>query len=456
MRKTICIFMVLLLLLTFPHLGCSDSRQTDTPSEAPVSSLIPTEAPTHREEEPNGGYELSVFGDVLTVFLSAEQGDWTIEGSAPEILDVNAYGIFDRCALFEITPVESGNCVLFFCCERDGETISHCRLEIFVNEAYGLEVVFSDVEAGTAPDDTKVSEPIDYVLDYEKYPEMLKEYLGEKLISDAQLVIRAFLNGETSAAVSPVGDAYGYANSIGCAISLMCPPFEALTDYNALRAFSNGRLNWNFLGAWDETCAALSNFEARVSEIMECIDDRDGETAKAMLLYYELTKDSCYDYVFFESTDNTPEQERLVPSAYNAIVNRSGICTSFAQALTFLYSQAGIDSIPMSGNAPESFHMWSMVKLGEDLFFMDPTWDLGGGFKYFGITADERCGWAGGFDASSFYFCGQTLDLSSTVISERFSELHQSLGIGNAEFKLFHSTQLAVFCHGAFTFDCAE
>ena len=109
MRNPICIFMVLLLLITFPHFGCSDSRPTDTPSEAPVCSLLSTEAPTHREEEPVGGYELTVFGDVLTVFLSVEQGNWKMEGSDTEILDVNAYGIFDRCALFEITPVERGN-----------------------------------------------------------------------------------------------------------------------------------------------------------------------------------------------------------------------------------------------------------------------------------------------------------------------------------------------------------
>ena len=455
-RKPFCVLIALLILLAFPLSGCDDRRITDAPSEAPISSPIPTEAPTPMDEEPNGGYELNDSDGTLTVFLSSEQGYWAAESFDSQVLDVSDAGVFDGFRFFRIMPIESGSCDLLFRCERDGQPVSHCRLELFVNEAYVLEVVSSDIEAGNAPDDTKVREPIDFTLDYEKYPELLKEYLGEKIIADAQLVIRAFLNGETSVPISPVGNASGYANSIGCALNIMCPPFEVLTDYNSLKAYKNGRLNWNFLGTWDETCAALADFEASGNGSMECLDKRDGETAAAMLLYSELTKGSCYDYSFIESTDNTPEQERLVPSAYNAIVNKSGICASFSLALTFLYSQAGIDSIAVSGEAPDSFHMWTMVRLGEELYFADPTWDLGGGFKYFGITAADRCGWAGGFDAASFYFCGQTLDLSSTVTSERFAVLHESLDEGSADFRLFHSTQLAVFCYGMFSFDCAD
>lgn len=454
-RKLFCIFVALIFLLASLPLGCSGNRPTDMPSAEPTSSLLPTVTPTPTEEKPIGGYELDDSGDVLTVFLSTEQGAWTIESFDSAVIDVKSKGAFSGFTLFLVTPIESGTCALLLSCETDGQISSHCKLELFVNEAYSLEVMSSDVELGSAPDDTKVTEPIDFAIDYTKYPEMLKDYLGEKVVADAQLVINAFLNGETSVAISPVGNASGYANSVSCALNLMCPPFEALTDYNSLTAYSSGKLNWSFLGTWEETRDALSDFEAAVKGIMASIDKRDCETAKAMLLYSELTKDSYYDYAFSESNNHTPEQERLVPSAYNAIINRSGICTAFAQALTFLYTQAGIDSIPVSGDSPEMFHMWTMVELGGKLYFMDPTWDLGGGFKYFGMTADDRCGWAGGFDASTFYFCGQTLELRSSVISERFAVLHDSLDVGGADFKLFHSTQLATFCNGAFSFDCA-
>ena len=210
------------------------------PSAEPTSSLLPTVTPTPTEEKPIGGYELDDSGDVLTVFLSTEQGAWTIESFDSAVIDVKSKGAFSGFTLFSVTPIESGTCALLLSCETDGQISSHCKLELFVNEAYSLEVMSSDVELGSAPDDTKVTEPIDFAIDYTKYPEMLKDYLGEKVVADAQLVINAFLNGETSVAISPVGNASGYANSVSCALNLMCPPFEALTDYNSLTAYSSG------------------------------------------------------------------------------------------------------------------------------------------------------------------------------------------------------------------------
>ena len=142
-RKPFCVLIALLILLAFPLSGCDDRRITDAPSEAPISSPVPTEAPTPMDEEANGGYELNDSDGTLTVFLSSEQGSWTVESFDSQILDVSDGGVFDGFRFFRITPNESGSCDLLFRCERAGQPVSHCRLELFVNEAYVLEVVSS-------------------------------------------------------------------------------------------------------------------------------------------------------------------------------------------------------------------------------------------------------------------------------------------------------------------------
>ena len=83
---------------------------------------------------------------------------------------------------------------------------------------------------------------------------------------------------------------------------------------------------------------------------------------------------------------------------YAALVLHSGICYSFAQALAFLYTQAGLDCAAVMGDSETAgLHMWLMAAVDGKWYYFDPTWDVGGGWYYFGMTAEDRATWAGAF-----------------------------------------------------------
>ena len=103
-RKLFCIFVALIFLLASLPLGCSGNRPTDMPSAEPTSSLLPTVTPTPTEEKPIGGYELDDSGDVLTVFLSTEQGAWTIESFDSAVIDVKSKAHLAALHCFRLHP----------------------------------------------------------------------------------------------------------------------------------------------------------------------------------------------------------------------------------------------------------------------------------------------------------------------------------------------------------------
>ena len=70
------------------------------------------------------------------------------------------------------------------------------------------------------------------------------------------------------------------------------------------------------------------------------------------------------------STDATPW------SAIGAMLNGyQPVCEGYAKALQLLCHQAGIPCVQQSGVAKGGNHMWAAVKLDDQWYFCDPTWD---------------------------------------------------------------------------------
>lgn len=443
MKQKLSAAMCLLVVLVLALSGCRPAANESAPSSSPAAALQP----------PDGWYE-TTDGVRILLYLSQTQGEWQAQQYASDILHV-ALAESEQAGyrLFEITPADAGGigtAEAIFSCEGTGGVVSQCALSCFVNEVYLLEVVSAGVEERQPPDDTQPQTVLRYELDYRRAAPLLQEAFGAKAIDDARSVIEAFLAGKTSINLTPDGNAIGYMNTLGCILDVMCPPFAVLTDFNALKAYRGGEMRWQYTVSGDTLDAALRAFEARVCEMVRRIDERDCETAQAMILYNALTQDAVYDYDAL-----TDEEDARASCSYAAIMDQSGWCTAYAYALCFLYAQVGIDSIPVSGESPDMLHMWPLVRLNGELYYCDPTWDIGGGFKYFGLNDEDRCGWAGGFDKSTFRICGNGPGSVFGVNGSRFSGLHESLVEGDAAFKLHHSTQTAEFSAGAFLFACA-
>ena len=77
-------------------------------------------------------------------------------------------------------------------------------------------------------------------------------------------------------------------------------------------------------------------------------------------------------------------------SVYGALIEKKGVCESYARTYKLVLDELGIENILVTGTATNSNgmtedHMWNYVKLNGKWYAVDPTWDdpiiLGGGIQ---------------------------------------------------------------------------
>ncbi len=264
---------------------------------------------------------------------------------------------------------------------------------------------------------TDVSDDNLFKVDYTKISPMIVENSGQEVVTVAKKVITAFLNYENTVSVEVAGNEALFMNDLGYIINCSCPFFSAYTDFNEVSAYdkAKGVVTWNFLISKDEFKKVVTDFTEKVRNILSVVDKNDSEAMKAVLLYYEVIRGAVYDdalngdgYLLMSE-----EEYRLRSSAYYVLNNKSGICTNIAQALMFLYTQADLSCGTVLHMGGAGAHMWNVVKIDEKYYYCDATWDVGSSFNTFGITADDRLSWAGGYSKED----GR---MFKTVIAEKY------------------------------------
>lgn len=267
--------------------------------------------------------------------------------------------------------------------------------------------------------ETPEEAPYAFTLDYHRCAPLVERQAGSDMVAAARLVIDAFLAGETTVTL-PEGDYAGNpGNDLGYALSSMCPAFGAVTDYDDNHFDKAARtVTWAYTQSPEQVRQVLAALEQTTTDCMSLLRQGDGETARALLLYRALTEQAVYDYEM-EHGDGDSTEYQFRTSSYSALVLHSGICYSFAQALAFLYTQAGLDCAAVMGDGAAGRHMWLMAAVDGKWYYFDPTWDVGGGWYYFGITAEDRATWAGEFTDGTLLGqdAAELADLSDTRFS---------------------------------------
>ncbi len=100
-----------------------------------------------------------------------------------------------------------------------------------------------------------------------------------------------------------------------------------------------------------------------------------------------------HDSVISSCTYKETENQNTV---YGCLVEKQALCQAYSRTFTYLCSEAGIESLVVLGVANEP-HMWNIVKMGDDYYHIDLTWDDPDKadkpdsvrYDYFGLT-DER------------------------------------------------------------------
>ena len=283
------------------------------------------------------------------------------------------------------------------------------------------------------PTEQQTQENKNYTVDYFKISPMIKENIDKEVVDAALNIIKAFLNYENKAEIVITGNKNRFLNDIGYVINCTCPMFSAFTDYNEVTSYDEASKTvcWNFFISKEKFQKTIATFTETVEEYLSVIDKDDSDAMKAILLYYEMSKNATYDYGILGDAYETMDKAEynLRESAYNVFVNKTGICTNFSQALVFLYTQADLKSGTVLHQGGAGSHMWSVVEIDNQYYYCDLTWDAGTGLNTFGITADDRSSWAGGYTKENGTMLGSIVAQKYNITDSRFGVLREKIPV---------------------------
>lgn len=95
----------------------------------------------------------------------------------------------------------------------------------------------------------------------------------------------------------------------------------------------------------------------------------DYEKIKAFHDY--IINNSVYDKTLFDNGDVPPESY----ATYGTLILGVGVCESYAKAMKYLLDGVGIESSIVVGESKNQSHAWNLVKIEEDYYHIDSTWD---------------------------------------------------------------------------------
>lgn len=327
----------------------------------------------------------------------------------------------------------------------------------------GCSSKISNTETTTYPQQTQAEETENtkgYKVNYLKISPMIEETVDKEVIDAALNVIKAFLNYENSATVVIKGNTSRFLNDMGYVINCTCPMFTAFTNYNEVTSYDAEKKEvvWEFFISQDEFQKKVAEFTETAEEYLSVIDSDDTDAMKAILLYYTMLRDTSYDYEILGDAYETMDKKEyhLRESSYNVLVNKKGICTNLSQALMFLYTQADLTSGTVLHQGGAGAHMWSVVKIDNQYYYCDPTWDVENSLKTFGITSDDRSSWAGGYTKEDGKMLSTIIAEKYEINDNRFAILREKVPVEITDIKVDKKEQTITFTgyDYEYTFDC--
>ena len=286
-------------------------------------------------------------------------------------------------------------------------------------------------------------------VDLTKTSSIIEELADESVVKAARSVVDAFLLYEDSVAIEVKGNTQRFMIDMAYIINCTCPLFEAFADFNEMTAYnaSTGTVSWKYRVTKEEFQTKVQEFIKVTEEYLSPVSEEDSEAMRAILLYQGLTEDLEYDYGLIGDAYNqlSEEEASLRESSYNVLVNKSGICTNNAQALVFLYTQAGLDAGTVLHTGGQGMHMWNVVLIDGKYYYCDPTFDIGCAFDYFGITAADRASWAGGYSVEEGTMLGIVIPDKYEVTDTRFEILRSKMPVELSDVKVDHESQKITF-----------
>jgi len=84
-----------------------------------------------------------------------------------------------------------------------------------------------------------------------------------------------------------------------------------------------------------------------------------------------------HDYLIknIKYTDNTSGNDGYIRSIYGGLIKGEGVCEAYARSFQALMLKLGVETYLISGKASGVDHLWNIIKLNNNYYHVDLTWD---------------------------------------------------------------------------------
>lgn len=221
------------------------------------------------------------------------------------------------------------------------------KLASYTEEDFSEDNIYSDIEGLSK----RLSEEI--MKGSQSFTVYLKDMDVDAIDDINQLLDGVFGSGATYKQMGVIGNTY----------KKVVITIKRTTNYYALKAYIENE-------PIPDTEHKAKQLYERIEFIMsECVKDDMTDFEKEVALHDYLVKNCRY------SEDVEQPAGSDIYRAYGALVNQDAVCNGYAEALQLLFACAGIESQFVIGTADGIEHAWNLVKLDNEWYHLDATWD---------------------------------------------------------------------------------
>ncbi|WP_051541695.1 transglutaminase domain-containing protein [Clostridium lundense] len=135
------------------------------------------------------------------------------------------------------------------------------------------------------------------------------------------------------------------------------------------------------------------NLENKADEVISKIIKKDmNDLQKEYAIHDYIVSNTAYDYDNF--IKGTVPNEGYYP--FGILMNGKGVCNGYALTMKMLLNKVGVECEKVDGTTSEGEHAWNIVKINNNYYHVDTTWDDPVpddknkiSYQYFNMTDDE-------------------------------------------------------------------
>lgn len=135
----------------------------------------------------------------------------------------------------------------------------------------------------------------------------------------------------------------------------------------------------------------IRNMDSAIRKIVTAVGEGQSEFDRELAAFQAVAEHCEYDS---ETADSEEARKWESYTAYGALVSGTAVCEGYSRAMQLLLSNLGMECRLICGEAGGVNHMWNLVKLEEDWYHLDATWNDQQDvvlYDYFNLT-DEAIG----------------------------------------------------------------